>query len=75
MKIGQIKRVVNIRKHLKKGDMKQVTYNLCTGHEPVDPVLQRLMGNGQTHCNVIRTFKTREEAKQYKKENLKQQPK
>ena len=60
MKIGQIKRVVNIRKR-KSGDIKQVTYDLCCGYEPVDPVLQRLAGNGQTHCNIIRTFKTRDD--------------
>ena len=71
MKLGQIKRVENIRKR-KSGDIKQVTYDLCTGHEPVDAVLLKLMGNGQTQCNIIRTFKTREEAQQYAKQNLKQ---
>ena len=70
MKKGQIRRVVNIRKHLKKGEIKQVTYDLCLGHEPVDSALQKIMGTGQTHCNIIRTFKTRAEAEQYKKENL-----
>ena len=69
LKVGQIKRVVNIRKR-KRGDIKEVTYNLCTGHEPVDAGLQKLMGTGQTHCNIIRTFKTRAEAEQYKKDNL-----
>lgn len=68
-KVGQITRIETVRKR-KSGDIKQVKYELCCGREQVDPVLQRLMGNGQTQCNIIRTFKTRAEAEQYKKENL-----
>lgn len=69
MKIGQIKRVVSIRRR-KSHDEEQVTYDLCVGHAPADPVLQRFVGTAKTQVNIIREFKTRAEAEQYKKENL-----
>lgn len=66
MEVGQIRRHAEVRR--RKGTYKEiVTYDLCIGHEPVDPVIQRLTGNGQTVCNIIRSFRTRAEAEEYKK--------
>lgn len=69
MKIGQITRIETVRRR-KSGDTKSVEYSLITQLRKPDASEAWLLPRGQKYVRIVRLFKTRQEAEQYKKENL-----